>query len=221
MNAPAAVLVVAPHHDDEVIGCGGTIAGWAQAGCQIDVVDLTAGYSGLPDVSDVDEATAMREAEAIQAARILGVQQTFFWRYPDRDLQYSPAIVQRLTRLLRQGNYRGLLFPHGAEGDYEHQVAHQIAGEAAWQATGPYFPALGAPVKLERLLLYEVWTPIQHVNWKQDISVVLEQKVAALTAYRSQFTPQQAEQIVGLNRYRGAMSGHPVVAMEAFQYHVR
>lgn len=221
MAEPGAVLVVAPHHDDEVIGCGGTIAGWVRASVRVDVVYLTAGYAGLPHIADEAEATALREAEAAAAAHILGISQMFFWRYPDRGLAYSPAIVQRLVRLLREGGYRGLLFPHAAEGDYEHRVAHHIAGEAAWLASSSYFPALGPPAELARILLYEVWTPIQQVNWKQDISAVLQLKIAALTAYRSQFTPQQAEQIVGLNCYRGAMSSHPLGGAEAFQFHTR
>lgn len=213
------LLVVAPHHDDEVIGCGGTIAYLTQAGHSVDVVYLTAGYSGIPHVRDRARAIALREAEAQKAGRILGVSRQFFLHHPDRDLSYSLQRVQELVRIFRQGSYTAVYFPHNNEHDYEHRVAHHIASEAAWIANSQYFPELGTSSSLKRLMMYEVWTPLQEINFKQDISDFLGLKIKSLSAYESQFSPAEAEQIVGLNLYRGAMSSPKIGAAEAFRFY--
>jgi LmbE family N-acetylglucosaminyl deacetylase len=57
------VLVVAPHPDDEVMGCGGTICLHRQAGASVTVVFLTSGERGLPDLP-ADRVRLLREAES-------------------------------------------------------------------------------------------------------------------------------------------------------------
>ena len=99
-------LVVAPHHDDEVIGCGGTIALLTTNGNPVDVVYMTAGYSGIRNVAGKSEATSMREQEAKQAGSILGIGQQVFLRYPDRELEYSFQSVKQLIKLIRKNKDR-------------------------------------------------------------------------------------------------------------------
>ena len=216
---PLAALVVAPHHDDEVIGCGGTMACLADQGHAVDVVYVTAGYCAHLGVADREEAIAFGEREAQAAGRILGVRRLHFLRQPDRDLVYSLTLVQELIRLIRAGRYDGLYFPHPRERDREHRVVNEVMNETTWLAASSCFLDLGDPWRIDHVRLYEVWTPLASVNYRNDISRYVERKIEALAAYRSKFTPKQAEQVVGLNYYRAAMSSRPKGAVEAFQAH--
>jgi N-acetylglucosamine malate deacetylase 1 len=216
-----SVLVIAPHHDDEVIGCGGTMAHLAKRGIGVDVVYMTAGYSGCPDIQNHDKATSLREKEAHQAAKILGVRNLFFLRYPDRGLVYSIEVVQNLIRLIRKNKYKAVYFPHALEQDFEHKTTHHIASEATWLANSQYFPELGEPAHIERVINYEVWTPMLEINFTEDISSFLEKKSRALEAFSSQFSKEKTKGLIGLNLYRAALSSTSASAVEAFKYHVR
>lgn len=209
-------LVVAPHHDDEVIGCGGTIALLTTNGNPVDVVYMTAGYSGIRNVAGKSEATSMREQEAKQAGSILGIGQQVFLRYPDRELEYSFQSVKQLIKLIRKNSYQNIYCPHASERDREHRITYEITREAFWLANSEYLPELGKRASINRVFTYEVWTPLQQVFFKQDISNLWQLKLKALFAYRSQFTRRQAEGILGLNRYRAAMSSEAILAIEAF-----
>src|SRR5690348_632327 len=77
------VLVIAPHPDDESIGCGGTICAHAGHGDRVTVVFLTSGELGLRELTK-EEAWRVRELEAEKAADILGVASVTFLRRPDR-----------------------------------------------------------------------------------------------------------------------------------------
>lgn len=209
-------LVVAPHHDDEVIGCGGTIVFLTTNGHPVDVVYMMAGHSGIPNVIDKSEATTIREREAKEAGIILGVGEQFFLRYPDREFEYSSQSVKRLIKLIREHNYETIYCPHKNERDREHRIAYEITREAFWLANSEYLPELGEQASIDHVFTYEVWTPLQEVFFKQDISNSWQRKLEALFAYKSQFTQQQAEGILGLNRYRAAMSSRTILAVEAF-----
>ena len=197
-------LVISPHHDDEVIGCGGTIADITSIGYQVDVLYMTAGDVGIPGI-ERSEAILKRESEALQACRILGVRKPIFLRHPDRELVYSLALVKEIIQILREGQYNGLVFPHRDEKDHDHRVIYEVAGEASWMVSSRYFPDLGDPVQLDTILLYEVWTPMHAFNIRSDISNTFEIKREALYQYESQFTPDQVNRVLGLNTYRAAM----------------
>jgi len=80
------VLVIAPHPDDESIGCGGAICLHADQGHRVATVFLTSGECGLPELSK-EEAWRVREREAERATEILGVASIEFLRRPDQYLQ--------------------------------------------------------------------------------------------------------------------------------------
>jgi LmbE family N-acetylglucosaminyl deacetylase len=74
------VLVIAPHPDDETLGCGGMIATRAAEGRRVVVVVLTDGRAlfrrfGVTEPSEAD-VSAMRKAETLQAVEILGAQRS-------------------------------------------------------------------------------------------------------------------------------------------------
>src|SRR5215203_5449897 len=76
------VLVLAPHPDDEAIGCGGTLIRHAKQGDRVTAVFLTSGELGLKHLAP-DLAWSIREREAQEAARVLGLADLRFLRCPD------------------------------------------------------------------------------------------------------------------------------------------
>src|SRR4051812_24596047 len=81
-TVPETVVVIAPHPDDESIGCGGAILSHTGRGDRVHVVFLTSGELGLKHLK-VEEAWNIRESEARAAAGILGISQLTFLRQPD------------------------------------------------------------------------------------------------------------------------------------------
>lgn len=105
-------LVVAPHPDDESLGCGGTISRLRQLGCPVHVVFVSDGSMSHPNspTYPADRLRALREAEAREAVEILGIapEQVTFLRLPDSRVpgpsqpEFSGAVtsmVQVLTRV--------------------------------------------------------------------------------------------------------------------------
>src|SRR5688572_30216530 len=76
------VLIIAPHPDDECLGCGGSVALHVGRGDDIAAVFLTSGELGLKKLSR-ESAWQMRETEARTACAILGIAELSFLRLPD------------------------------------------------------------------------------------------------------------------------------------------
>src|SRR4051794_41593260 len=109
------VIVIAPHPDDESIGCGGTICLHATCGDRVSVVFLTSGELGLKHLPR-EEAWRVREREAECAAAVLGIASTRFLRQPDWSLR---DVVDETAVLLRADLEReppGMIYlPHTRE----------------------------------------------------------------------------------------------------------
>ena len=76
------IMVIAPHPDDEAVGCGGTIRLHAERGDRVTAVFLTSGELGLPHLPP-ETACRIREDEAAVAAEVLGIAALSFLRWPD------------------------------------------------------------------------------------------------------------------------------------------
>lgn len=109
------ILVISPHQDDEVIGCGGTIIKHHKKGDKIWVVYITAGWSGIPKIKSKIEAVGIREKEARNACKILGVEKTIFMREEDRNVSESGKIVQKLIKIIRKAKPNFIYAPHPEE----------------------------------------------------------------------------------------------------------
>ncbi|MEZ4526776.1 MAG: PIG-L family deacetylase [Desulfobacterales bacterium] len=84
------VLVLAPHPDDETLGCGGSVCMHTQSGDPVKIVFLTDGSKGdSSGTAEKEEYIALRRGEAEQACTSLGVTDTGSWSYEDRSLYAS------------------------------------------------------------------------------------------------------------------------------------
>jgi N-acetylglucosamine malate deacetylase 1 len=191
------VLCVAPHPDDESIGCGGALALHGAAGDQTASVFLTSGELGLKRLPK-EEAWRVRENEAAAAAKILDIQQLEFFRFPDWVLgDHVSAAAKRLAEFLRSFTPDLIYFPHSKEWHPDHKAAALIVQTA--------LQTFGRSVELRG---YEIWTPIQQHDHVLDITSVWERKISAVRSHASQIADWPYERAVqGLNQYRGAMAG--------------
>jgi LmbE family N-acetylglucosaminyl deacetylase len=194
------VLVIAPHPDDEAIGCGGTVLlHGLDRGDRVACVFLTSGELGLRHLAP-EEAWRIREAEAEQAAGILGIQRLEFLRQPDWYLsEHVEAAATALGPILDREAPEIVYLPHQREGHPDHRAALPILRRALDAGGGHALPTL---------LTYEVWTPLSEHYHVENITPHMRRKLAAIRAHRSQVSQLAYDRaICGLNAYRGVVAG--------------
>jgi LmbE family N-acetylglucosaminyl deacetylase len=204
------VLVIAPHPDDESIGCGGAICLHVERGDRVRVVFLTSGERGI-EGADAETARVVREAEAAEALAVLGVEQRDSLRLQDLGVADNLASgARRLAEILEAHPPDLIYLPHPEEVHPDHEAALPLIRSAVGQAfrDGPW-PELRA---------YEVWTPMARYDWPEDISRHMGRKLQAVRCYRSQLRAFRYDRAVrGLNQYRGCLAARCRFA-EVFRY---
>lgn len=191
------VLVIAPHPDDETIGCGGTICLHTDSGDRVKTVFLTSGELGLTKLPE-EEAKRVRESEAERAAELLGIAEIFFLRFPDGYLSvHIPEAARALRSILEREMAELIYLPHECEAHPDHAMASLIVQGALD----------GGRAVQPSLVTYEVWTPLYVYNHVEDISTTMARKLRAIRLYSSQnlrhhFDRSSRE----LNRYRGHLA---------------
>lgn len=188
------VLVLAPHPDDETIGCGGTLALHRLAGDPIRVVFLTDGSKGTVDACvSAAQCAQERRKEAIAACDALGISDVVFWEYEDRRLCDSRCSLARLIGLIEDFRPERIYVPSILEFHPDHRMAACLIGDVASTAVG--FGDV-------EVWMYEVNQPVC-VNTLVDITDVLDQKKAALAWYASQLQVRPYDAVsLALNRFR-------------------
>lgn len=211
------IVVVAPHPDDEVLGCGGVMARHAAAGDDVFVVIAT---RGAPDLYS-DESVERTRAEARQAHAILGVRETRFLDFPAPRLDVTPAhlIADALAQQFHDLQPERVYLPHHGDMHADHGRIYHATLVAAR-------PLASCPVK--QLLCYETlseteWAPpiassVFYPTVFVDIAAHLPKKLEAMRCFASQLkpapNPRSLEAIEALARYRGStISAH---AAESF-----
>jgi LmbE family N-acetylglucosaminyl deacetylase len=168
------ILALAPHPDDESIGCGGALLAHLAQRAEVEVVFLTSGEKGGHGRSE-SETIRVREQEARAAAEILRVRGIEFWRLPDGALRPTHAAVERLRRKINRFKPDIIYVTHDREMHPDHRAAVRLLRRAL------------AVTKIKPDVLgYEVWTPIQKLSEIVDISPFMERKLRAVRAHRSQ-----------------------------------
>ena len=199
VEAVKGVVCLAPHPDDEVIGCGGLLSLVAHHKIDLLTIVITGGQAQV-------QAGWDREQESREAAAVLGVQAPQFWGYQDRALSATPDLVERIEAVLRDKRPTHLLAPALSEPHPDHQGLALAACRAAAQSG------------LEDLTLvfYEVGAPMVP-NTRVDISSVAERKWQAVRCFASQQAVHPYLQIAqAMARLRAHGLDGSVVAAEAF-----
>ncbi len=168
------VLVVVPHPDDEVIGCGAMMAWHASRGHRVVVVHATDGAGGDPEGKFGDIAS-LRKAESARALEILGVRE---WRelgFPDGRLEEAGGLEKILEDLLRRLQPRTFYTLSPLDNHKDHRVLARAAAAAAFRALPPEAECLVMGINNMGL-----------PNILVDITDLLETKERALRAFQSQ-----------------------------------
>jgi LmbE family N-acetylglucosaminyl deacetylase len=218
-------LTVAAHPDDEVLGCGGTMARLAEEGWQVHVLILAEGATSR--AAGRDRASHARElsdlARAAEAAAVaLGIADVRLLTFPDNRmdgvelLDVVKQVEAEIARLAPQRIYTH----HRDDLNIDHRIVHDAVSAATR-------PLPGACVR--EVMTFEVPSSTE---WRMagsgipfapnlfiDISGTLDKKLNALKAYESEMRPfphaRSLEAVEHLARWRGASAGMP--AAEAFQ----
>lgn len=192
------VLVIAPHPDDECIGCGGTICLHVERGDSVSAVFLTSGELGLKHLPK-EQAWRIREKEAKRAGKILGLAELHFLRCRDWFLgeEIEPAATA-LAPILQRLEPELIYLPHVNEWHPDHKASLPIVRATLARCKIPE----------PQLLAYEVWTPLSEYDHVENISQTISRKLKALRCHCSQLAEfDYATGIRGLNQYRGVMAG--------------
>ncbi|MDR1225778.1 MAG: PIG-L family deacetylase [Prevotellaceae bacterium] len=199
-----AVLLIAPHQDDESIGCGGLLAKLKSTGHTTHVQHIYGGYTNVM-AENKGDAAHIRLSEAQECSRILGFNLLDNFGFQDRGYAGIGLIIDSLIELFHRIQPDVVLCPHSNENDYEHQAVYQACKESLWLSKIARFKNYGTHNRKPSVLLcYEVWTPIQHPTLYIDISEYIDLKEKAINAHSSQVSGTNwAKGAQGLNAYRG------------------
>ena len=201
------VLIVSPHPDDDVIGCGGVTRQHALAGDEVAVLYLTSGELGCNEEDPV-AVVSQRETEAGLASQVLGTVALWFWHEPDGSLKPSQRLADRLATLIREEDVGLIYAPHPGERHPDHRAAATLVAAVAKQLNGA-MPAC---------MLYEVDSPLSTVDTVVEITAEAGDKRAAIRAHKSQAIRNgYDEATLALNHYRGLIYGPNKLYAEAFQ----
>ncbi len=197
------ILVVTPHPDDDIIGCGGALAFLSGHRNHLIVVFLTAGEKGTFDPSaQAETIRRTRMQEAASAYKTLGFPDAeLIWlKYPDGELDFAPLreIRLRLIEIIRK-HRPDLVFALDPGATYyryhyrDHRTAALVSADAIGASMWPLeYPELGPAYRVPEVYYFYTAEP----TLKLDVTVVYERKLAALAQHRSQFPP-------AINHYTG------------------
>jgi len=209
------ILVLAPHPDDEVVGCGGTIAKYAKKRDEVYLCIVTKGYT--PDWSEKVLKNRPKEVEKVN--KILGIRKTYFLDFPTVKLDTisQKKLNDSIFEVVAQVKPEIVYMPH--KGDLNKD--HRLVFEATLVATRPV-----GEHKVRKMLSYET---LSSTEWGNpiavfipnvyiDVSETIERKIEAMKVYESEMKPyphpRSLEVVDALAKKRGSEVG--VKCAEAF-----
>ncbi|WP_417845202.1 PIG-L deacetylase family protein [Thalassospira povalilytica] len=220
------VLVIAAHPDDEVLGCGGTIAKLRSGGVEVRVVFLAEGITArfLPnefELSEVQSKIKRRHENGLRAMAFLGLEH--------KDIFFGERYCCRLDTVPQidlvkeiEGHVKDFapttIYTHAA---YDTNVDHRCAHQAVLTAMRPLGNLGQVSIYAFEILSSTEWNTVHPFAPTAfvDVTDSIEAKVAAMKAYEDEMQPsphpRSAEVIEGLATYRGTQVG--VRYAEGFQ----
>jgi len=174
------VLAVGAHPDDVELGCGGLLLRMRARGYRFAILDLTAGEKG----SRGGPEERAREAKA--AADLLGASGRECLGLPDTGLSPTPGAVRLVVEALRKWRPKLVVSMHPGDRHPDHAACSRIVERAVFLAALEKFEALGEPHRARRVIRYSRH-PWFRPSFVVDITDHIEEKIAAIRCYESQF----------------------------------
>jgi LmbE family N-acetylglucosaminyl deacetylase len=197
-------IVLAPHPDDESIGCGGSILKHVRGGRRVKVIFLTNGDKGDFKKRFGKDYLDIRLNCAKKALSFLGVNDYEFWGYRDRELHLAEGeIIERLFLTVKDFSH----FVIYAPSPFEIHPDHRTTFSSVWKLIQR------VPLKL---LLYETLVPF-YPDILVDITNEWPYKKNAIESYWTElYYNNYSEKVEGLNRYRTSTLSKDVLYAEGF-----
>jgi|WetSurMetagenome_2_1015567.scaffolds.fasta_scaffold18505_4 LmbE family N-acetylglucosaminyl deacetylase len=206
INPPQGnVLILAPHPDDEVFGCGAIIMRHLAQGDAVSVIIATDGHAAV--IHDNEQAKQNyilnRYQESKNAAQILGYEDLHFWEFPDRGLKYNSLAVEKTIQAIQTFQAALVYAPSIFEIHPDHFNLAQIAIDAVITTKS-------------NLMMYEIGIPL-HPNFLLDMTDLKERKRQAMQCFFSQTQLNDYISVIeSLNIYRTYTLPENVKAAEGF-----
>lgn len=183
------IVVLAPHMDDEIIGCGGTICKHIDSGDRVSVIYMTGGSRGNRDFSADNSLCDIRKAETAEANRIMGITNAHFFDLEDGSDQPWDDAAPKLRTLLEELQPQLVYLPPYYDLHADHRKTNHLF-------------KLALPEYAGNVCVYEVWSPI-NPNLTVNITAQMDRKLAAIRACTSQMQAVPYDKmLLGLNSYR-------------------
>lgn len=215
------VLIIAPHADDEVLGCGATMFKYSQQGDSVIVLIMTNASKSDPRLFSPEGITMVRK-EAVSAHKILGVSKTLFLDFPAPALDQVPVylMANEIKKVLIEYRVDVLFVPHRGDIHIDHKMVFDAALVAA-RPVGNY--------TVKRILAYETLSETEWAHpFPNDAFIPtvfhrctekeINMKMEAMNCYKSQIrcfpSSRSLVTIDALSKIRGATISFP--AAEAF-----
>jgi len=181
----ADVLAIAAHRDDVEQTCGGTLLRMAARGLGTAILDLTRGEAGTRGSAED------REREAAEAAQLLGVGWRQALDLPDGAVENNYENRIKIARVVRQLRPRVVILPYWQARHPDHAITATLGYEACF-VSGLTKVDTGAPPHRPFKIVYASLYADVRPSFVVDITRFIDQRHAALMAYKSQYANQEA-----------------------------
>jgi len=202
------VLVLAPHPDDEIFGCGGAIMQHLVQGDAVTVVILTDGRAAIEHTNSLSmmQYIETRRQESRNAAAILGYQDLAFWEFHDREMSCDETLIYRLQQLIETEKFDNVYAPSPFEVHPDHYALAVAAITAVSRCQQSFV----------NLIMYEIAVPLRP-NVLFDLTPFWERKQQAMACFVSQLEKKKYDQYINsLNAYRAYTLPEWVLVAEAY-----
>ena len=184
-HSAADVLAIAAHRDDVEQTCGGTLLRMAARGLRTAILDLTQGEAGTRGTA------AERAAEAAEAAKILGVGWREALDLPDGAVANTIENRVKVANVIRTVRPRVVILPYWQARHPDHAITASLGYEACFVAGLAKVETADPPHRPFKIVYASLYADVRP-SFVVDITPFIEQRHAALMAYKSQYATQTA-----------------------------
>lgn len=186
------VLVFAPHPDDESIGCGGTIAKHTRGGGKATVVFCTGDG-------------AVRDREAAEALKVLGVNETVYFGYGVETLKSQDSLPDKIAAIIGEKKPEIVFVPFFMDNHEDHRALNKALAKAYKSVKNDFM-----------VYSYPVWFPL-YPNVLMDLGDVWETKKQAIECYKSQTADRDYVKMArSLGEYWAEVKGRGLKNVETY-----
>jgi bacillithiol biosynthesis deacetylase BshB1 len=182
---PADVLAIAAHRDDVEQTCGGTLLRMAARGLRTAILDLTRGEAGTRGTAED------RAHEAAEAAQLLGVSWRDALDLPDGAIENTLENRKKIVWVLRQVRPRVVILPYWQARHPDHAIVATLGYEACFLSGLAKIETGSVPHRPFKIVYASLYADVRP-SFVVDITPFIEQRHAALMAYKSQYANQSA-----------------------------